>query len=96
MDIREHVSLRTLTTLKTGGEARYVISCHSTEEVREALRFAKEKALPWYVLGEGSNVLAADEGYAGVVLLIRIPGIAYSPGGDGATVMSRGTRSVGH
>lgn len=70
MIIREHVPLASLTTLKVGGPARFVVECVHENDVRAALAFAYEQNLPWSVLGEGSNVLAADEGYNGVVLRI--------------------------
>lgn len=75
MIIRENVPLSSLTTLKVGGVAQFVIECERKEDVLEATRFAQEQNLPWSVLGEGSNVLAQDEPYKGVVLAIRIPGV---------------------
>lgn len=82
MTIREHVPLSSLTTLKVGGFVRYVVECASEHDVREALVFAREQNLPWSVLGEGSNVLASDNGYAGVLLLMRIPGCVFEERDD--------------
>ncbi len=76
MVLRENIPLSSLTTLKVGGGARYVATCETAEDVREAVGFARERSLPYYALGEGSNVLASDRGFAGVVILVRIPGIA--------------------
>lgn len=76
MIVRESVPLSSLTTLKVGGVARAVIACETETDVRAALQYAKEHSLPWYVLGEGSNVLARSEGYDGVVLLMKINGIS--------------------
>ncbi len=75
MEVQESASLRTLTTLRVGGAAKYVLTIESPEEVKTALAFARERGLPYVVLGEGSNVLPEDEGYPGVVFLMRIPGI---------------------
>ena len=75
MSVRENVPLATLTTLRVGGAARFVIDCAHTKDVRAGIEFAKERDLPWRVLGSGSNVLAKDEPYEGVVLLMCIPGI---------------------
>lgn len=75
MIIRERVPLAQLTTLRVGGAARYVIACETREDVSAALAFARERALPWRVLGGGSNVLADDAGYEGVILEMRLPGI---------------------
>ncbi|MBY0111032.1 UDP-N-acetylmuramate dehydrogenase [Patescibacteria group bacterium] len=77
MTIQEHVPLASLTTLRVGGPASYVATCTSVEDVREALVFAKEHSLPYYVLGGGSNVLAPDEGYKGVMILVRLLGLEY-------------------
>lgn len=77
MTIREGIPLAFCTTLKVGGPAAYLAECGSTDDVSEALAFAKEKGLPWKVIGEGSNLLAADEGFPGVVLRMRIPGMSF-------------------
>ncbi|MES2668676.1 MAG: UDP-N-acetylmuramate dehydrogenase [Patescibacteria group bacterium] len=78
MTVREHVSLASLTTLRVGGLARFAIDCASEQDVLDAIAFANERGLPLAVLGEGSNVLADDRGYAGVLLLMRIQGIESS------------------
>ncbi len=74
MTLKEYVPLAPLTTLGVGGTARFFAEAHSLEEVQEVLRFARERALPLFVLGGGSNIVMADEGFAGVVLRMRIQG----------------------
>lgn len=83
MIVHENVALSSLTTFRIGGNARYVAECASVADVAEAVAFAKEKALPYSPLGEGSNVLVSDEGYPGVVLHIRIGGIEMEDMDDG-------------
>ena len=80
MIVREHVSLASLSALRVGGPARFVCEATSEDEVREVVAFAKGKELSWRVLGEGSNVLASDDGFKGVVIRIRIPGIVDDGG----------------
>ncbi len=75
MEVREHVPLSKLTTLKVGGEALLVVTIASLDDIGVGLAQVRERNLSFVVLGEGSNVLASDEGYAGAVLLMRIPGI---------------------
>lgn len=82
MITRENVPLASLTTLRVGGNARYVVECESIADVREAISFARREKLPYAPLGEGSNVLASDNGYPGVVLHIRIPGIDAKDEGE--------------
>lgn len=86
MTVWENHSLSQLTTFKVGGLARYVVVCESKEDVSEAITHAATHALPLTVLGGGSNVLARDDNYEGVVLLMRIPGITYKEEGEVVTV----------
>jgi UDP-N-acetylmuramate dehydrogenase len=86
MTIQEHIPLAPFTTLGVGGEARFFVSAQSIEEVQEALEFARERALPLFVLGGGSNILVADGGFDGLVLALRIPGITCDEQGDRAIV----------
>lgn len=88
MKIEEHVPLKSLTTLKVGGNARYVLTCVSEEDIREAILFAKERSLPFLVLGGGSNVLAHDEGYAGVIIRLSLPDLSFAQKGDHTLVIS--------
>ncbi len=75
--IEEHVSLKKYTTFKTGGEARYFSSCATTEQIKAAVIFAKKNKVPFFVLGEGSNVLVHDEGYDGLIVHIISKGRTY-------------------
>ena len=72
MQIRENIAIRDLTTMRLGGPARYLISVADAEDVKQAYAFAKEKQLPVFVLGSGSNVIGRDEGFAGVLILNQI------------------------
>lgn len=67
---REQELLSSHTTFRIGGAAAYYLVPERTGEVVEALAFAKEKNLPFYILGKGSNMLFADEGYGGVIIEI--------------------------
>jgi UDP-N-acetylmuramate dehydrogenase len=75
MTVREHIPLTTLTTFKVGGPARFVIECENEEDVRAGVKFAREQDVPYYVLGEGSNVLPQSDGFRGVLLLMKIAGV---------------------
>lgn len=82
--------MSTLTTLRVGGEASVVAFCTNVDEVREALAYARERKLPFYVLGEGSNVLAPDEGYGGLVIRMDIPGLSFEERNDGTVALHAG------
>ena len=63
--------------MRLGGLARYVIELETVEDVEKAYLFAKERQLPVFILGTGSNVIGKDEGFKGVILLNRIKGIRF-------------------
>ena len=69
MKIRENVPIAELTTMRLGGAARYVIEIEEDKDLADAYRFAREKDLPTYVLGGGSNVIGRDGGFPGVILV---------------------------
>lgn len=60
--------------MKLGGPARFMVEVRSATELIAAYRNAASKNLPVFILGGGSNVVAHDEGFKGLVIRIRIPG----------------------
>ena len=74
MDVHTSISLKNYTTMRMGGPARFMAPVSTAEEVRELYQNAKQQQLPLFVLGGGSNVIARDEGFNGIVLLNRIKG----------------------
>ena len=65
---KENVSLKTLTTYKTGGNARLLVFPNSTESLIEILSFIKENNIKYKVFGNGSNILASSKEYNGVII----------------------------
>lgn len=74
MEVHTNIPLKNLLTMKLGGPARFFTEVHSTEELVTVYRNARSKNLPIFILGGGSNVIAKDEGFQGLVIRIRIPG----------------------
>lgn len=68
MKVKKDILLKNLTTFKVGGKARYVIEVVGNKELLKAVKFAKEKALPVFVLGEGSDILVSDKDFDAVVI----------------------------
>jgi UDP-N-acetylenolpyruvoylglucosamine reductase len=68
MNLHEGVSLSQYTTLGTGGPANRLGNPGTAEELVEMLAWARGEDLPVAAVGLGSNLLAADEGYEGLVL----------------------------
>lgn len=74
MDIHTDIPLKNYTTMRLGGNARFMTEIHSPDEAGEITKRAKEQNLPIFVLGGGSNTIVHDEGYNGIVVRNRIPG----------------------
>jgi UDP-N-acetylmuramate dehydrogenase len=68
MNVEEGVALARFTTIGTGGPARVFARPESVAELQEALRFARDGELDVSVVGLGSNVLIADDGFDGLAL----------------------------
>lgn len=77
MNIQENIALAPFTTFRVGGPARYLVEACRESDIKEALTFAAEKHLPLFVLGGGSNLVVADEGWPGLVLKIALKGIEF-------------------
>lgn len=69
-NIRKDVALRQHTTYRIGGPAQYYVSVDNLKELRDALQWCQETGVSWFVLGHGSNILVADEGFPGLVLVL--------------------------
>ena len=82
MELREHITLAPLTTFRIGGAARYFCAAKNADDVRDAVRFAREKQLPLLILGGGSNMLIADNGFFGLVLSIENKNISFVEQGE--------------
>lgn len=83
MDIHTNIPLKNYTTMRLGGNARFMTEVHSPTEIQEICRKAVSQNLPVFILGGGSNVIVKDEGYDGIVVRNRIAGfevIADEPG----------------
>jgi UDP-N-acetylmuramate dehydrogenase len=76
LKIEQNIPLAPLTTLKIGGAARFFVRAETENHVAEAFKFAAENGFDIFILGGGSNVLIADEGFDGLVLQIALKGIA--------------------
>lgn len=74
---QENVALRQHTTLKTGGFATIFVEITNEAELQAAYQFAGERSLPVLILGSGSNMLVADEGFPGLVIKIDLRGSRY-------------------
>ena len=85
------MDLAELTTLRLGGPARSVLEVSTEAELVDAVRIADEAGDPVLIVAGGSNLVVADEGFGGTVVLVRTSGVEVSNdacGGMGVTVQA--------
>ena len=68
--VKLDVPMREHTTFRTGGPADVFAEPADTEELSAMIRMLRQEGIPYYILGNGSNVLVTDQGYRGVILCI--------------------------
>ena len=65
---RENEPLAAHCTFKIGGPAQLFVMPENEQQLCSAVALCKEQAVRYYLLGNGSNILFADEGFSGVVI----------------------------
>lgn len=90
MDIHTNIPLKNYTTMRLGGPARFMADVHSVEELIQLQANAQQKNLRTFILGGGSNVIARDEGFEGLVIRMRIPGFTVISDDASSTLIKVG------
>ena len=84
------VPLAGLTTLRVGGTAARLVVAETDEEVVEVVRAADAEGEPLLVLGGGSNLVVADDGFEGTVVQVATRGAAVAGGAEHAVELAAG------
>jgi len=71
LKILKNISLKDYTTYKIGGLAKYFFIAENNKDLVEAIKWAKDKKIPFFILGNGSNVLFPDKGFKGLIIKIK-------------------------
>jgi UDP-N-acetylmuramate dehydrogenase len=69
-EIRVSEPMARHTTFRIGGPAALFCVVETTHDVTVALRILQEEAVPWTVVGKGSDLLVSDDGYEGAVIVL--------------------------
>ena len=67
----QDIFLKSLTTFKIGGKAKYVCYPQSIEELKNLIQYCNQNKIQFYVIGAGSNILADDSGFNGVIICTK-------------------------
>jgi UDP-N-acetylmuramate dehydrogenase len=95
--VREQAALADYTTLRLGGPARRLVEAATEAEIVTAVRAADERGEPLLVLGGGSNLVIADEGFPGTVVRVATRGVHHRiarPGAGGIGAERNGGDAV--
>lgn len=87
MNVRRDVPLAAYTTLGLGGPARAFLEASTTQCLIDAVCAADEAKTPLLLLGGGSNLVIADEGFDGTVVRVATRGRQMAEAGDTARVL---------
>ena len=68
MEVRINEPMTKHTSFRAGGAARWFAVPETVEELTYVLGACKKAGAPWYVLGNGSNLLVSDKGFPGVII----------------------------
>lgn len=79
MRLNENILISSLTTMRLGGPARYVLEVESSRDIKDAYGFARTLKLPTFILGFGANTIGHDEGFNGVIIINRMRGMFEEP-----------------
>lgn len=67
-NVKQQEPMSKHTTFRIGGPAEFYLCPHSTKEIQKIMEICKREGLPYFILGNGSNLLVSDQGYRGVVI----------------------------
>ena len=81
-----NIPLAQLTSFRVGGPAHFVLRPQSYEEIRQVMEYAASVEMPVTLLGKGTNILAADSGFDGLVIRFDTP--LHEPVFDGTKVIA--------
>jgi len=75
MNFLPDTTLSHYVTMRLGGPAKFVAAVSNEHEVLEAVEYAQTNNLKFIVIGEGSNIVFGDNGFDGLVIVNKIPGL---------------------
>ena len=70
MILLENEPMNKHSSFKVGGPARYFVKAESLDDLKKALDLAREKGIPFFILGNGTNLLVSDKGFDGVIITL--------------------------
>jgi len=88
--IQENVSLKAYSTMRLGGSARYLAEAANQQELVDLVNWATEHSVSFMIIGGGSNIVWRDEGYSGLLIVGKIPGLEVVQEDDQTAIIKIG------
>jgi UDP-N-acetylmuramate dehydrogenase len=88
--IKRNESMEKHTSLHIGGEADYFVSPDKSGQIRDVVRLCRQEDIPYYIMGNGSNLLVSDHGYRGLVIKLGENFSSVHIGEDGTVAAQAG------
>ena len=88
--VKEKERMERHTSLHIGGEADYMVTPSSVEEIQAVVRLCNSRNMTYYILGNGSNLLVSDQGYRGLILKLGENFSSITIGKDGIVTAQAG------
>lgn len=90
LELRENVPIAELTTMRLGGDARFVVEANSASDIAMVMELSDKHKLPLWIMGGGANTIGQDAGYDGIILLNKIRGVEVLEETDDTIVLRGG------
>ena len=68
INVYTNESMKKHTTFRIGGNADYFLIPENTSELQSAIKICRANNIPYFILGNGSNILVSDKGIEGAVI----------------------------
>ncbi len=94
MQMQKNIPLAPFTTFGIGGSADEFVIVHSSDELIDAVSYAKRNTLPFFILGHGANILIGDKGFRGLVIKNEARSVILSEAKDPHTIQEDSSPSV--
>ena len=93
--LQENVVLANYTTARVGGPADALLVAHSAQDLAEMVSALWEINAAYTLIGSGSNVLFADEGFSGTVIINRAKNVRIDANSEAASVWAESGANLG-
>lgn len=81
LNVIKNYKLSKLTSYKTGGNTKYFCKVDNVKDLRTVIELSKVYKIPYFIIGNGSNILASDNGYEGLIITLKdLKGIKENSG----------------